>query len=157
MHTGMKITFKRSNIASLAGEFYGQTATFAVLSTMSYFIDPQVVPGRLGLLITLNLIASNVYSSVDAPTERGFSYIEVWMTGIQFTIMLALTEYAMVLGFMKYYKVDPPAQQNKVFIKVAGKEPCQETQQWIKSLDLATFVGSICFMIIFNLSYWTLI
>lgn len=151
-HAGMKLKFERNKIGSLAGGFFGQTATFAVLSTMSYFIDPEVVPGRLGLLITLNLIASNVYSAADAPTERGFSHIEVWMTGIQFTIMLALAEYAIVLAFIKYGAkfID----QKKVFTR--RNEPPM-TRNWIKCLDTCTFLASLCFMVIFNLSYWTFV
>ena len=41
------------------------------------------VPGRMGLLVTLHLISSNVYNSLNAPQKRGFSYIEVWMIGAQ--------------------------------------------------------------------------
>ena len=37
----------------------------------------------MGLLVTLHLISSNVYNSLNAPQKRGFSYIEVWMIGAQ--------------------------------------------------------------------------
>ena len=72
-----------------------------MISLGSYAIDPQVVPGRLGLLITLFLILTNVYNSVDAPKGRGFSYIEIWMLGAQFPILLALIEYGFVLYLKK--------------------------------------------------------
>ena len=39
-------------------------------------------------LVTLDLIATNVYNSVKAPTKRGFSYIEIWMIGVQIPILL---------------------------------------------------------------------
>ena len=37
-------------------------------------IDMDVVPGRLGLLVTLFLIFANVYNSVEGPTSRGFRW-----------------------------------------------------------------------------------
>ena len=49
-------------------------------------------------MVTLYLIATNVYGQVEAPKDRGFSYIEVWMVGIQATILVALFEYALILA-----------------------------------------------------------
>ena len=49
-------------------------------------------------MVTLYLIAANVYGTVEAPKDRGFSYIEVWMVGIQLTIFVALFEYAFILA-----------------------------------------------------------
>ena len=60
------------------------------------------VPGRLGLLVTLNLIVMNVYNSVNAPTKRGFSFIEVWMLGVQIPILVGILEYGMILSVRKY-------------------------------------------------------
>ena len=56
------------------------------------------------MIVTLYLISANVYNSVDAPKVRGFSYIEIWMLGSQFPILLALFEYGFVLYFKKIAK-----------------------------------------------------
>ena len=40
-------------------------------SAVSVFIPPDIVPGRMGMLITLFLILINSYNSVDAPPDRG--------------------------------------------------------------------------------------
>ena len=61
----------------------------------------QKVPGRMGMIVTLYLISANVYNSVEAPKDRGFSYIELWMVGTQFPILLALCEYGIVLYLQK--------------------------------------------------------
>ena len=45
------------------------------------------------------LIATNVYNSVKAPAERGFSYIEIWMIGIQIPILTGLIEYGVLLSY----------------------------------------------------------
>ena len=57
----------------------------------------------MGLLITLDLIATNVYNSVKAPAKRGFSYVEIWMIGVQIPILLGILEYAILLALKKYY------------------------------------------------------
>ena len=70
----------------------------------------------MGMLVTLFLISANVYNSVEAPIHRGFSYIEVWMLGTQFPILLALCEYGLILYWKKMSK-----KCRKVFTLVQSK------------------------------------
>ena len=79
-------------------EYFAPTGMFAFLALISYFIDPDVVPGRMGLLVTLFLISSNTYNSLNIPQDRGFSYIEIWLIGTQGNILVALFEYAFILA-----------------------------------------------------------
>ena len=67
------------------------------------------MPGRLGLLVTLALITSNVYNSVNAPPKRGFSYIEVWMVGVQVPILVGILEYGIILALKKYCRTKESA------------------------------------------------
>ena len=101
--TGVTIFLKRNTFDLLIGGYYIPTGIFAVLSMISYFIDPDVVPGRMGLLVTLFLISSNVYNSLDAPQGRGFSYIEIWLVGSQGPIILALIEYGCILAWKRHF------------------------------------------------------
>ena len=55
----------------------------------------------MGMILTLYLISANVYNSVEAPSGRGFSPIEIWMLGTQIPILLALFEYGFVLYLKK--------------------------------------------------------
>ena len=71
---------------------------------ISFFINPDVVPGRMGLLVTLFLISSNVYNSLNAPQGRGFSYIEIWLIGAQGPILLAIVEYGIILAWKQHSK-----------------------------------------------------
>ena len=77
---------------------------FAIISLVSYVIDMDIISGRLGLLVTLNLIFFNVYNSVKGPPSRGFSYIEIWMAGMQIPILIGILEYAILLARKKYQK-----------------------------------------------------
>ena len=83
-------------------EYFAPTGMFSFLALISYFIDPDVVPGRMGLLVTLFLISSNTYNSLNIPQDRGFSYIEIWLIGTQGNILVALIEYAFLLAWKKY-------------------------------------------------------
>ena len=108
---------------------------FALLSLISYSINPEVVPGRLGLLVTLYLIASNVYNALNIPKNRGFSYIELWYSGIQLLIFGAILEYGIVLTMLKYWKKYSPG--------------------FIKKMDKWAFCLALIFLIIFNICYWS--
>ena len=63
--------------------------------------------GRLALLITMDLILKSVYNSVNAPTHRGFSYIEIWMIGVQIPILIGIFEHGFLLAMKKYYQSKP--------------------------------------------------
>ena len=87
----------------------------------------------MGMIVTLYLISANVYNSVEAPAGRGFSYIELWMIGSQFPILLALFEYGFVL-----------------FLKKINN---QITDDRIKMLDFATLIISILSFVTFSTFY----
>ena len=135
------------------------------------------VPGRLGLLVTLDLIATNVYNSVVAPIQRGFSYIEIWMIGVQIPILVGILEYAILLALKKYYKnkgkstlsmvfhhdkekQEPiPVQDHSKDIMLMGKTTNEMKSHWdiIEStVDKWTFVGALAFIMTFNIIYWVL-
>ena len=99
----------------------------------------------MGMILTLYLISANVYSSVEAPKARGFSYIEVWMIGTQFPILLALFEYGLILYWKK-------------MAKNAGDQAEVETKQKldkkIKRLDFAMLIFSLVCFIAFAIFYW---
>ena len=95
----------------------------------------------MGMVVTLYLISANVYNSVDAPKNRGFSYIEIWMIGSQFPILLALLEY----GFVLYLK--------KV-VKISNQYEANIFDEKIKMLDMVTMIFNFCFFVIFALIYW---
>ena len=95
----------------------------------------------MGMIVTLYLISANVYNSVDAPKNRGFSYIEVWMFGTQYPILVALIEYGFILFLKKVAKLSDE-NEKKIF------------EENIKMLDLATMIFSFCSFMMFASVYW---
>ena len=118
----------------------------------------------MGLLVTLFLISSNVYNSVNAPDKRGFSYIETWMIGAQGVILFSLLEYGLVLGWKKYSstkgsndtggastiksKITTSSDKNSWIVNE------KTTDEKIARLDLiALFISAFLFLC-FNMYYW---
>ena len=74
----MNLTRTVQSRRKIFGSYHVSTVIFAAISLVSYFIPPDIVPGRMGMLITLYLILINSYNSVEAPPDRGVSSIEMW-------------------------------------------------------------------------------
>ena len=109
----------------------------------------------MGLLVTLFLISSNVYGSVNAPINRGFSYIEFWVLGTQGIIMLAIIEYGFVLLLKRMNKRS--TIQTDSILKHDSARNARAFDDKIKMLDIVTFVMSIFVFAYFNILYWGVI
>ena len=93
----------------------------------------------MGLLITTSLIAWNIYGSTSAPPSRGFSNIELWITGVQCVINLAILEYACILALKR---TQPKADF--------------DLDKTMKIIDFVSLIISVIFFLIFNIMYWNL-
>ena len=119
--------------------------TFLVVCNAFFDIFPiwctfWQIPGRMGLLITTSLIAWNVYGSTKAPPSRGFSYIEVWITGVQTNITGAIFEYLLILALKRSN------------LNMSTKS--SDMDQIIKLIDLGALTISLIFFSVFNIIYW---
>ena len=103
----------------------------------------------MGMVLTLYLISANVYNSVDAPNSRGFSYIELWMLGTQFPILVALLEYGYILYLYKFANISADKIKPMYF-----KQPNPELDKKIKRLDCITMTISFFSFVIFATIYW---
>ena len=133
----------------------------------------------MGMIVTLYLISANVYNSVEAPDGRGFSYIEIWMVGTQFPILLALCQYGFILYFKKVDKKSSknPATKKRIVCLTNMKsrpnnplpselnenqmmeldEPQPDLDERIKKFDFGTMIFSLAYFIIFVLLYSTVL
>lgn len=93
----------------------------------------------MGLLITSCLITWNIYGSIDAPTNRGFSKIELWIAGMQSTILMATLEYLLVL-LLNRNEINDPRYSKKGRVT--------------KVIDFISFALTVVFFITFNIVYW---
>ena len=140
-----KFTRQNEGRQTLITGYYIPTGLFATLSLISYLIKPEIVPGRMGMLVILFLIFTNIHATLEGPSSRGFSYIEVWYVGMFIPIIMAITEYATVLAIMKY------KTENEYETIVFGKTTLKRL---IAHIDVASLCLSFSFMIIFVSLYY---
>ena len=46
----------------------------------------------MAMLLTILLISTTIYGGVQAPPQRGMSYIEIWIVGMQIPTLIAIFE-----------------------------------------------------------------
>ena len=101
--SGFHISLKRNPRMYLA-TYFAPCTLMVVVSWMSFLINPDVVPGRLGLLLTLLLMLINLNNSVAAssPVSAKLNPLLVWIITSEAFVFLALTEYALILASSKF-------------------------------------------------------
>ena len=146
INSGIVFNIRRNDIGQLIGGFFGPTAIFTFISLVSFLIDPDVVPGRLGLLLTVFLIITNNYNSIKAPDDRGFSFIEIWMVGIYLQILFAIIEYAYLMS----------KNRNKVMTMYPNAEQ-DRVKELSQMLDQKAIIFSLIYFFIFQCAYWSIV
>ena len=131
---------ERDDSINLMAGYFIPTGIFPYLALLSFLIDPKVVPGRLGLMITLLLISFTMHAWVDAPPDRGLSNIEIWMLGNNLVILAALFEYGFLLVRIRYVKTKP-----------------KKLEKMMKKIDLNCLLVSGIYCVIFQVIFWVLV
>ena len=125
-----------------------------VLSWMSFLIKPDVVPGRVGLLLTLLLMVINLSNTVSrtSPVSGRLNPLLTWIqTSIAF-VFLALVEYASLLfkakfGARQHISQDDTWKTSKIPV---SKPPANNQSPPIDGLALIVFPSAyIIFLFIF--------
>ena len=82
--------------------YYLPTGMFVSVSWVSFLIPPDCVTGRIGLLVNLFLVATNIFNTIIdvSPNTEGITAISSWMIAYMFFVFLALLEYAIILYFL---------------------------------------------------------
>merc|ERR1740136_79540 len=84
-------------------QVYLPSFMFVIVSWVSFLIKPEVVPGRMGLLVTLFLVLINIFNSVreNAPISSRLNAIDLYLVVCIFLVFGALMEYAVILLMLK--------------------------------------------------------
>ena len=79
--------------------YYLPSGLFVVVSWVSFLIPPEVVPGRMAMLITLFLVLINIFNTVtsNSPNVEGMTAIAAWMLACILFVFGALLAYAFIL------------------------------------------------------------
>jgi len=95
---GFKMTLHR-HVSHYLITYYLPSGLFVVVSWISFVVPPDVIPGRMALLITLFLVLVNIFNTVtsNTPKAEGLTAIECWMLSCILFVFGALVEYAVIL------------------------------------------------------------
>ena len=102
---------------------------------------------RMAMVLTISLISSTIYVSIEAPPKRGMSYIEIWIIGMQIPTLVAIFETGFVL--LKYRK-----QQNKPETIQNVNENTSKFVN-IRLYDIVTGGILIVYFLLFQIIFWS--
>ena len=148
-----------------------------MVSWVSFLVPPEVVPGRMAMLITLFLVLINIFNTVttNSPNAEGMNAITAWMLVCILFVFGALIAYAFLLwrkknSVWKKHKVSS-ASFNQVPItnlieliivcckvrKLTDEEAkgrMKKKEEHRSRVDDYYFVAFPIMFLIFNLIYW---
>ena len=61
---GVRFEFSRNPIGFIV-KYYVTSGVLVFIGGISFLIDPKIVPGRMGLLVTLFLVLANFFSNAE--------------------------------------------------------------------------------------------
>jgi len=99
---GFELTLKRK-VSHYIITCYLPSGMFVIVSWISFLIPPDIVPGRMTLLITVFLVLVNIFNTIttNIPKAEGLTAIEAWVMVCVLFVFGALVEYAGILLQMK--------------------------------------------------------
>ena len=159
---GVKISLNRTRMQTFF-QVYLTSILFVAVSWVSFIIKPDVVPGRMGLLVTIFLVLINIFTGVksNAPVSLSLNAIDLYLVICIGLVFSALVEYAIVL-FKERCKVEQPfphevaTRQNSSSNRTKNIE---KTQAWpekrsnMNRLDAISLFAFPIFFVIFNIIY----
>ena len=102
---GFTIKLRRMRMQNLI-QVYVPSTMFVMVSWVSFLIKPEIIPGRMALLITLFLVLINIFNGVkaDAPASKRLNAVDLYLVVCIFLVFAALVEYSVILYIQKKVK-----------------------------------------------------
>merc|ERR1719245_2845961 len=99
---GFQVKLQRKQMQFVV-QVYLPSAMFVIVSWVSFLVKPEVVPGRMAMLVTLFLVLINIFNSVreQAPISSRLNAIDLYLVVCIFLVFSALMEYAVILFLLK--------------------------------------------------------
>jgi len=99
---GFELTLKRK-VSHYIITYYLPSGMFVIVSWISFLVPPDIVPGRMTLLVTVFLVLVNIFNTIttNIPKAEGLTAIEAWVIVCVLFVFGALIEYAGLLLKMK--------------------------------------------------------
>ena len=155
---GFNLLFSRTR-TQYVFQVYLTSAMFVVVSWVSFIINPEVVPGRIGLLVTIFLVLVNIFNRVQskAPVSMSLNAVDLYLIVSIGHVFLALSEYAIVLFLAKHKKGTKPgtreyAAPRKNFKRTSKRSTESKENMYWKLDEISLIIFPFCFTV-FNIAY----
>ena len=101
----------------------------------SFQVNPEVIPGRMTLLVTIFLVLINIFNTIqtNSPKAEGLTAIEAWVIACIIFVFGALGEYTVILLKIKLKKLTPRRKRTKT-----PPQPQSQQQQQQPSVAVQT-------------------
>jgi hypothetical protein len=101
-------------------------------SRISFLVNPEVIPGRMTLLVTIFLVLINIFNTIqtNSPKAEGLTAIEAWVIACIIFVFGALGEYTVILLKIKLKKISPKKRSTRR--KRPSPAEREGIQQWQK-------------------------
>ena len=126
---GVEMKLKR-NMMKYLYIYYLPSGLFVVVSWVGFLIPPEVVPGRMAMLITLFLVLINIFNTVtsNSPNVEGMTAIAAWMLACILFVFGALLAYAFILwrkkkSLLAYYLLGKGTRLRQKVKRLSDTEP----------------------------------
>ena len=164
---GFKLMLVR-NFSQHILSHYFPSVILVMVSWISFMVPPEVVPGRMALLITLLLVKVNLLGTVirTQPPSNSSTLLVVWIIGCITFITAALFAYAALLWFnrLPLWKFSERKSAIKVKPLPTGKnsKPALRTvderlEKMFKNWDRTCLMIFPLAFFMFNLIYWPVV
>jgi len=151
--TGIEMRLSR-HVLKYLYIYYLPSGLFVVVSWVGFLIPPEVVPGRMAMLITLFLVLINIFNIVttNSPNVEGMTAIAAWMLVCIFFVFGALVGYAYLLWKKK--KSCLKRKKTKKQTEEEGKLRAIRKEDYRSKVDDVFLVVFPIMFLVFNLIYW---
>jgi len=160
---GFEVLLQRKH-EPLVYQVYIPCILFVTVSWISFIINPEVVPGRMSLLVILFLVIINVFNNVKASAPAAASSrlnaIDRFIVTCIFSIFSAIIEYAIVLSILT---LRPNKESERNYNLSDGGNEDIKPKFWYKLLfiienprilDASSIIIFSSGFLLFNLHYW---
>ena len=152
---GFDIVLERRTLPYMLN-IYMPTAVLVFISWISFFISPNAIPGRMGLLVTLFLVLTNISTGARAnsPNSGSLTTVDTWLLVCTAFVAAALCEYAVLLFFIRQAKNSKRRNKGKLMEEeVKDKEKEKQHKNLPDLIDKVSLIVAPILFLLFVIIY----
>ena len=84
--------------------YYIPSFIIVLVSWINFVIPPEIIPGRMGMLVTLLLVLVNLFGSIihTQPPSKSPTFLAIWIIACICFVAMALFSYAFLLSKLRH-------------------------------------------------------